>query len=91
MGFTFYHLGVLKYLPSKIYFDADNITLREFIQRLSAQYRRDVKEELFEHGDRMKQGFLFVLNGKSIYGGEGLDTVITPDSQLLLTIDIYGG
>ena len=91
MGFDFYQIGVIENFPLQIQVDVENLTVKQFVKHLSEQYSRDIEGDVFDYENQLKNEYLFILNGVNISDGQGLDTVISKDSELLLTVLMYGG
>ncbi len=91
LGFDFYQIGVIENFPLQIQVDVENLTVKQFVKHLSEQYSRDIEGDVFDYENQLKNEYLFILNGVNISDGQGLDTVISKDSELLLTVLMYGG
>ena len=91
LGFKFYQIGVLDNFPNQIHFDMDNITVRELFMHLSEKYSRDIENYLIDEGDRIKSEYVLILNGVNIVEYQGLDSIIPKDSELLLSVLMFGG
>lgn len=91
LGFKFFQIGVINGFPQQMYFDLDNISIREFIDTFTEKFGRQLKEDLLNEQDRLRPEYVIILNGVNISERDSLDTIIPRNSEFLLTVQMYGG
>ena len=91
MGFTLYQTGMLPELPEKLNFDEDNITIGALFQQLAGKYGENVLAGVLDRDGEIEKDTMIVLNSRIIRQSDALETLIPPDSELLITVQLAGG
>ena len=64
---------------------------RELLEILSEKYGKEFKEFMFDEAGNMKNGVIFLVNGKNILHLDGLKTKLKQDDEISLFPPAAGG
>ncbi|MBR0597461.1 MoaD/ThiS family protein [Sinanaerobacter chloroacetimidivorans] len=90
MAILLYQLGIFNEMPSKVFMDADYISLRNGLELLQQQYHFPLEEIITEEG-KLHHQLVILINGVSIDKAQGLETFIRDGDKVLLTGLVSGG
>jgi molybdopterin converting factor small subunit len=67
-------------------------TILELLDDLAKRYGRSFRDELFDKaGEFRRQKHIILVNGKNMYYEQGLETILTPESELRFFVAAAGG